>query len=481
MTSPAPNSPAATPGNMSGRLHQPIFQALPVKMGDYKLTHLLGTHQYSDFYVAKQSHVERRVVLEVLRPQPGKNQSLCEQQFLSHARARVAANPPHTVQVLDSSTSPEGFCYISQNLPQGVTLAAMAAQGKCLTGEQVCALILTAAELFNSCALTGLAAGPLKADMIFVNRRGEFSFLSPVLADAPAEGDSALQIHMLAAAILPVQPVNVPGQTRIATLLSWMLDGYEGQPLDWPELTNTAALVAEQLKPEAELSVNTHSDYDHEQALRASTRQKKHQLRRNLLIGAGVLTVITMAAIGYILGIDEPEIIPAVRGGYAYCKVNGKTQRVANRPVSIEEYHHFIHAYAGLDAGRQGSITQHIPPAESSPIPADWDAMLNAAQSGSEWQGRRLSMKSPVTNVTYWQALMYARYKRASLPEASLLAAVRDELKDPGVEEWTQGTTPATAFYSKCHIVLPSTVSDSPIPESDPTARTPQRGFRICH
>ncbi len=455
-----------------------IFPKLPCTMGDYRLLHLLGTHAYSDFYVARQSHVERRVVLEVLRPaegDPGR-----APLFLNHARSRVAADLPHVVQVLESATSPEGYCYISQPLPNGHCLATMAVDGRKLDVQQACRLIVEVAELYKACTKEELGAAPLGADMIFTAKAGEFSFLSPVLSSLPAEGDSAAQMRALADALEPLLPAEAPGLGRITTLLSWMREGYEGQMLDWEAIGTTAHTIAEQLRPDRNLHVTRPLGYDQGREERAAARRRRQKLRRRILAGVAAFTIVAMGVSGIFLAPGAPEPLPPVRGKYAYCKEKGETVRVLARPVSIAEYAKFLETYPTHDNARRGSITLNISPEESEPTPADWQAMLAAAQNGGEWMGHQLSLDSPVTNVSFWQALMYARFQRAKLPTAPLLRDVRAEAGQPGIEEWTLDKAPATPPYAESSIVLPSEPGANPIPESSPAACSPKRGFRIC-
>ncbi len=456
----------------------PIFPRLPATLGVYRLSHLLGSHPYSDFYVARQSHVERRVVLEVLRAAGTGGEET--ELFLSHARARVAATLPHVSQVLESSTSPDGLCYICQNLPEGHTLASMAAEGKQLGVLQICDIVLKAAELYQACAAAGLAAVPFTADMVFTTRNGKLSFLSPVLSTPPQEDDTTRQIQALAAILEPLRPVDVPGQGRIVTLLSWMAEGYDGQPLDWEAISGTASVISEQMQPDSRLHVTRPLSYDRGREERAAMRRRKRAMRRNLLITGALLAVMAVGATGFLFAPDTPDALPPVRGKYAYCKVNNETVRVLARPVSIGEYARFLSEYPNLDAGRRGSITTNIPPAQSDPEPEDWQAMFSAAQQGGEWKGQKLSESSPVTNVSYWQALMYARYMRGKLPTAPLLHAVREAAGQPGIEEWTLDTRPATPPYTQSHVVLPAEAGHSPIPENNPDAFGSRRGFRYC-
>ncbi len=455
---------------LSSEAASPLFSPLPVLLGDHELTELLGQHELSDTYIARQSHAERRVVLEVLRPLPDGDEEAAISYFLSLARARGAAHLPHTAAVLESATSPEGYTYICQAHPEGIPLSAMAAKEQRLTGPQACALICAAAELYEACAKAELPAGELSADMVFLNRKGDFHFLSPVQVSCPADGASARQLHALATLIRSVQPINVPGQGRIATLLQWMQEGYEGEALDWPAAVNTAKLIDAQIQPQSLIHAPSPQRYDRGREQRASKRRRRQQRRGTLLAGAALCCILAMGAGGIYLAPDTVPPIPALRGGYVHANMGEKVVRVDAHPVSIAQYQHYLEEFPSLDAFRRGSLTQNIPPTESDPTPADWEAQRSAPQQDA-----------PVTNVSYWQALMYARYQRASLPSAALLSATRAEAGQPNIEEWTQDELTLPSPYTKARLVLPANITASPIPENNPAARSPQRGFRLCH
>ncbi len=457
------------PGNEQAAALPPLFPSLPVLLGDYELTQLLGRHGLQENYIARQTHVERRVVLELLRPEAGSGEALA--QFLALARARSGASLPNVAPVLETATTPEGYALICQGLPEGTPLSAMAAEGRQLTVPQVCALISAAAELYAACAEAGLAAGGLSADMVFMSRAEHVHFLSPVLpGSAGAEGAEAAQLRELATAIRSVRPLNVPGQGRIATLLQWMQEGYEGEALDWQSISGTAALIAEQLKPEAILHLNQPRHYDRGREERAGKRRRRQQKRSWLLGAAALCCIIGMGVAGVFLAPDAVPPVPALRGGCVHMRVGENFRQVDASPVSIADYARFLSQYPELEPSRQGSLTQNIPPADSDPTPANWEAQRAAAQQ-----------QAPVTGVSYWQALMYARFHRAALPTAAMIHSARNVAGHPGIEEWTQDEHPATDVYSKARIVLPAEDNASPIPENNPAASNAQRGFRLCH
>ena len=85
----------------------PIFPELPHTLGVYTLTRLIELRRNSALYEARQTHVDRAVVLEVL--QPGVSHAE-EVAFLAQARQHAAGSAmPHVADVFESLRA-EGIC-----------------------------------------------------------------------------------------------------------------------------------------------------------------------------------------------------------------------------------------------------------------------------------------------------------------------------------------------------------------------------------
>lgn len=459
----------------------PDFHQLPTRLGVYTLTRHLGRRAWTDLYLATQSHVERGVVVEVLRPE-------CNQQetdlFLHTARARAAAQLPHVSQVYETMVSHD-IWYLTLERPKGKSLSQLAAAGERLQNvQQACSIIIAAAELYQAAAEQNIAADGLAGESIFIKGKDEISFLSPVLPGPHAEELVPTQMETLAASLEAVLPANVPGQNRIATLLNWMREGYEGQKLEWRAIASTANLICEQLTPVLEKSLPT-------QRINLSAGSIKRQAQRNRrktlrLLGVSAIALIGVAAIGG-LGLlfapkDVPELPPAF-GNYVACQHGQGTARMLARPVSISEYQKFLAVLdndKAMTPQRRSSINKDIPENKQRYTPLDWDAQLQAAERGKKWNGEKLSPHSPVRGVSYWDALAYANYKQGAIPTAEQLQAVRQESGIPEkTEEWTASIIQAAPLYTAGRFILPSAGKANPTIEPDPAARRPNYGFRI--
>ncbi len=456
-------------------------EKLPRSLGVYTLTEQLGHGAYSDFYFATQSHVERGVVLESLRADSSED---VRDYFLQTVRTRGMAQLPHISQVLESRIAGDNW-FLTYERPEGITLDRMIAEGDSLSTAQACALLIAAAEMYLSAEQLNIAMDSLQPHVIFIHRDASVCFLSPVLPGEAQQEQRPTLMSALAAAISPVLPRNVPGQGRVAMLVQWLTEGYEGQFLTWEAVRSAAEEIRQHTAP-----VLTRSSVKNLNS-RSVTRQvrekvQRRRLRRNVLqIAAAAAVVVLMGVGGLLLAPSEGEQLPACEGNIIHIRSDQGPLRVYARPVSILEYQKFLAVYDDYNATnqfRRAAINKGVPAEHASHVPAEWQQQLQAIDSGKEWQGCRLTPHSPVRGISYWDALAYANFRGAVLPDEAALRVARLHGK-PGdlPEEWTGTTRPADCVYEQGVIVLPATGRDWCSIEPDRAARSLQRGFRIAY
>lgn len=438
----------------------------------------VGSLPHSELYTARQNHVERVVILEILHQDIGQDTL---NLYLKTARKRVASTLPHVAQVIESGVT-DGSWYLTQEKPLGTNLEQLYKKNEQLTPLQVCAIIKTAAQLYTHCAEQQLQAAPLSRTHIFMkqDKTGcKISFLSPIY-DTPDQPTHSHQ-HMqgLADALLPLLPTNTAGQTRIATLIQWLKEGYEGNYLDWPAVESTALMIEEQLIPPAPSLLSatqaTHTNLPSRRIILKQQRVLKHRIVQSLCL---LLFLALCLAIGICCAPSEPKLLPPRIGDYLLCQQNNQDIYASVHPVSIVQYNRFLSAYAGMTHTQKAAVNKGIPDGIIDHTPAQWEEQLQAADKQTQWQGRTLTEESPVTGVSYWAALAYAHYHQAELPDTDLLLTLRQEIGSSDIQEWTKDLQPANVVYAASHLVLPPD-STTPIAEPNPASHHPHRGFRI--
>lgn len=445
-----------------------IFSELPHTLGVYTLTRLVEQRENSALYEAQQTHVDRAVVLEIL--QPGVSHAE-EVAFLAQARHRVATSGmPHVADVFESLRA-EGIWFLTQELPPGRSLADIAAAGEKLSVLHICCVIAAAAEMYAGFQQAGLSAMPLAPSSIYVEESGEIHFLSPLVEGQP--NNPAAQMQATAAALWAACPEEKePGLGRAVTLLQWLNEGYEGNFLEWSELKETADTIITQLRQ------NARPDSSKPFLLRLKEQVERHpnvQQARSFLskwgshLGAAAGVVVVMSCMGTMFGMGAPETVGAEGETGIHCQQAGKNEVVMRYPVTVQDYADFIQAFEELDDDEKQELTAALPGKCESLPPMNWE---------QQWEHG--DPDSPVTGVSYWQALLYARHQGGDLPTANQLQAVLNTVPGYLDMEWsrTVQNSPLPGIYSGAASLVVG-MQGNLIPIGSREWCDPRCGFRI--
>lgn len=442
-----------------------IFPELPRPLGIYTLTRLLELRENTALYVAQQNHVDRNVVLEVLIPGVSHAEEVA---FLAQARLRVASSElPHVAHVFESLRA-EGTWFLTQELPQGTSLAEQAAAGKSLSVPDICRVVAAAADMYTPCYQAELSAMPLAPSSIFTEADGEVHFLSPLVEGE--SNDPAAQMGALARALWPLVPQErVPGLGRALTLLQWLTEGYEGELLDWSSLGNTARAILDQLAQEQAPEKPQSAISDLLNNKRKLRKLSRTTARWGLYLGGAAAIIIGMSCLGTLYGMAETRKIPAGNEISYLCRDGNSHEQVHRRPVSVSEYAGFLQAYKALNKEQQIQLLADSPEHSTNPMPENWENQLEDK-----------APEEPVTGVSFWQARLYARYHGGDIPTAAQLQAVQAAGVSCCPLEWSRTTeaTPLPGLYADGAPLL-ITAQGQPYPVDTRSWQSAGCGFRI--
>lgn len=448
----------------------PIFPELPRTLGVYTLTHLLETRENTELYLARQTHVDRAVVLEVLQPDAPHAEEVA---FLSKARHLVTTHDvPHVVDVLESLRA-EGIWFLTQECPQGCSLDDMAARNIKLPVMSICRVVSSAAEMYETYLEAGHHAMPLAPASVYVEESGEVHFLSPLAEGIPNK--PRRQMRALARALKAVCPViQTPGLGRVTTLLHWLREGVDGEFLTWPEVKETADTIIDQLEnntlPESRKSLLTRLG-ERIGRLPGARCVQAFMGEWGSRLAAAAATIVLLSCIGLQFGMDAPTHAPACNETEVYCQLGDTCVRVMRQPVSVQQYGDFMLSIKAMNNEQRKQLFQGMPEEDFSLAPLRWEEQLAAS-----------TPDAPVTGVSYWQALLCARAAGGHLPTAEVQQLLRTLQVHTATQEWTstEMESPLPAIYTSPVFLMVS--EDGKVILTSNRNEQPARcGFRISY
>lgn len=449
--------------------------------GDYHLLEVLAEDETRRVWLAEQSSVGRKVVVEELRPE----QAARRDGFLANARAKAAVDHPLVATVYEA-VADEDRCFFAHELLPSHTLDAMLAAGGPLAPARIAQLLRRVAEAQLHHESAGHATSALGLENIHVDEHDMVRLDNLAIAGSRDPGRSAADIMRLGQALRPLVGAARPGSTRVLTLLAWMRGEDIESPLDWRQVMDVCQQIEHQLSHPAQAAARTQS-----------IKQRKIRISKSL---ATTITACGLIVIFILLWKSRPQpsadrpqddnLAWATIGAGKHPTPDGiprsmPTFQIASREVSVGEYAEFLQTLETLSAsGLQRSFDHRDqPPEKTIHTPDNWPNQSTASQG------------LPVTGIDWWDAAAYAAWQKAELPtQEQWFAAVCGTPQPPAgspaiqhsVREWTRlpASDPANPLGGTKWVIIGKAKNGSAGAArewiDDRSLRRPDLGFRIC-
>ncbi len=379
------------------------------RFGEYRLRELLSETSLTRTWLADQTSIGRRVLLdELLADQPEEMES-----FLADVRAKAAVDHPLISSVYEASAEP-GQCYYAHELLPGVTLATRVRANEPFPPIRLAHLLRRVTEAQLQHQALGHATSPLTLEAIHLDQHGVVRIGNLAIAGNRSESESQRDLIHLGTALVSLVADGQPGATRLLALLGWMRgDGLEA-PITWSQTRDFSLQIEHQLADPLSIISPT----------KDALRGRKKRTVTLVITGTG-LALVGIATMAIKMrppatpapprtALPSPVTIPA--GNYPTADGAVKshpTFRLAAHETTIGQYSEFLDTLTVLATDQRGKLYDHPtqPTEKSDHLPADWAAVLTAAKLGTT-----LTLDSPVTGIDWWDAAAYAEWKNARLP-----------------------------------------------------------------
>lgn len=487
----------------------------PRQLGDYRLTEQLSQDDIKVTWLAEQVSVGRQVILDELLDPSADNRA----GFLADTRARAAVDHPFIASVYEAVDS-EGYCLRASERLTGRTLQSMLDEQSTVEPAVLARALRCIAEACLHHETNGRSTQEVEMGHIHFEPGGVARMANLAAAGARGEAESARDVQLLGRALVPLVADGRPGATRMLTVLAWMRGKDRPAPLDWVEVIALCDEIDRQLSEPIQ------------PVLAESKIFNPPPGGRRFFVISGLVTA-ALAAVFFISWLIvqkkpvapgqsnfPPVLIPA--GDYP--APDGSTMRheaflMDARETTIAEYREFLGTLEVLaEEGRHQAFDHPEQPAEkTNHAPDDWDALLAAARARGQWNGKQVTLDSPVFGVDWWDAMAYANWRNARLPtQEEWFAAMHHESDNPAaippspwrafaepdcpdktpagirdvagsLSEWTRETSisPVNPLGSPQHVIIggsylrPSGNALSREWTPDPGLRRPDLGFRL--
>lgn len=399
------------------------------QLGEYRLKELLAENPLTRTWLAEQVSVSRRVLVDELRA----DQEQHRDAFLADVRAKAAVEHPLIGSVYEAVSEP-GRCFYAHELLSGATLEDRRKTGEPLKPARLIHLLRRISEANLQHEALGQASSPMGLEAVHVDDQGVIRLDNLVIAGQRTLEQSIRDIVHLGEVLPEMVAQGQPGATRALTLLAWMRgEGLEA-PIVWDQIREFCVQIEQQL---TEPTTDSSTQF----ALRS--RRKSWVA---FLAVAGVLVMIVGVAFVLRMSPSKPPTPPRASLPDAVLIPAGKHPtpdgteetlhafRISAQEVTIDQYAAFLDTLQTLSRDHRERTFDHEdqPAGKTSHLPDDWSALYAAAKENGRWNGRAVTLDSPVVGVDWWDAAAYAEWRQARLPsQEEWFAALRKDVAVP--------------------------------------------------
>ncbi|MEI6674582.1 MAG: SUMF1/EgtB/PvdO family nonheme iron enzyme [Verrucomicrobiota bacterium] len=402
----------------------------PRRLGEYLLKECIAQGPMTRTWLAEQESVRRTVLIEELRPE----QAAEAEGFLATIRAKAAVDHPMIGSVYEAVAEPGRCFYARERLP-GATLADRLRASEPLKPALLAFYLCRIAEANLYHESRGHATALFEPSAIHIDEQGVIRLENLALAGPRAADQSLRDIACLGASLPGLVADGLPGATRMLTLLAWMRDDNSAsEPLGWKQIHGYCEQIKQQLADPFPMASPMTA---------AVLPGRKHQTTG--IVAGGVIILLVLLFVMFKPGkrvaplprVALPGAVEVVAGIHPTpdgTKEELRAFRISAYEVTIGQYLAFLEVLEMLSTSGRGALYDHDsqPADKTSHVPNDWAELLDAARATGRWQGRPVTMDSPVVGVDWWDAAAYAEWKQARLPtQEEWFAALRQSVKDP--------------------------------------------------
>ena len=384
-----------------------------MQVGDYYLHQLVYEGEATRTWLAHQVSVNREVIIDSLNRAVHDDDEVVA-TYLSDVRTKAMVDHPLIGSVFEAVRE-ESICFYAREKIPGETLEVKVLKRESLKPQEVVHLLKQVADANLYLESKKLASLPLSPNQLFISDTGMCRIVNMAVGGEREYAVSTQDKVMLGENFLKVLKTDEPGATRTRSLLGFMADKEREIPLTWEQVKELSEGVERQLTEPL-----TTSPLQSSTMLIKKSGMSKEAMR-NLCIALGV--VVLGGLVELVMLREKPPKKRDLAGVVMVDVQNFMNQHKGTKlkeftidahEVTIAEYSKFLKSLTPELA--ENIQHENQPEYKVSYVPEDWEAMFEAARTGKEWNGKKMSLNCPVVGVDWWDAFAYAEFNSRRLP-----------------------------------------------------------------
>jgi len=376
-------------------------------LGNYQVLERLYIEKESETYRALQVAVQRPVALVLLKPEYLKKSDVVE-KFKERERVKASLMHPRIAPLYEAGEV-NGWQFYTRELPRGRSLTEIEMTDETLSERRLTEVLFGVAEAMQYATERGYHHRSLAPRDIYIDTEHQASIVNifrPAVAEKrEARADVRAFLELL-------RPVTAEGKAR------GLLQSLSEANHDWTRLLASLDDLRDDMR---ERSIVRKIEAE---SLPAGVRGRKPWW----VWAAVVVILLVIAALGALMnggnfasgsgGAVLPlEMVRIPAGEFEFQK-NEKVRLpefwISKHEVTIGQYAAFL---AALKTAKPGAFDHPLQPkTKASHEPPQWPSSYAAAKSGATFNHEGVTLNTPVTQVDWWDAYAFAKWKGQRLP-----------------------------------------------------------------
>lgn len=397
---------------------EPVAMAIPVEdapimppgtmLGQYQIIDRLYTEPEAETYRAMQHTVQRPVGLVLMKPHLLTNADAVR-EFKERERVKAKLTHPRIAPLYEAGEA-NGWLFYTREMPPGKSLQDIATEGGQLSERVLVDVLYRVAEAMSYAVERGNNYRTLNARDIYVDDEHQASIVNIFRPAAALPRDMHADVQSLLDLLVPFVS---QGKAR------GLLHELASQHHDWATLEAKLEGIRNDMSERS--LIHRAADED----IAVAPPPARHW--PVLVIAGLVLMVVVYLGMWSGSGPQQVSIIADDTIANELVKIPKgefifqKSQRlrlpdfwISKYEVTIGQYADFLAALKTSPAGAFDDKNQ--PAAKRDHIPADWTALYAAAKNKGMFNKQAVSLNTPISGVSYWDAVAYAKWLGQRLP-----------------------------------------------------------------